>query len=1225
MVRSQLRHIPQYFRRSTPNAEDWSAVVPRDREWEEAYRSRWQHDKIVRSTHGVNCTGSCSWKIYVKDGIITWETQQTDYPTNGPNLPEYEPRGCPRGASFSWYLYSPLRVKYPYIRGELWRLWIEALKLSGGDEVKAWALIVEDPARSIRYKLARGKGGLIRVKHEQVFRLISAALIYTIKKFGPDRVFGFTPIPAMSMVSYAAGTRFLSLLGGVSISFYDWYCDLPPASPQVWGEQTDVPESADWYNSSYIMMWGSNVPMTRTPDAHFMIEARYRGAKIVAISPDYTDNVKFGDLWIHPKPGTDGALAMSMVHVVLKEFFVNRQVDYFTQYVSTHTDLPFLVILKRDGEGYVPENFLVAADMGFNVENAEWKPTVWDTLSGQPVIPNGSVGFRWGKDTGKWNLELSSDGRPIQPLLTFLGIEDAVIPVKFPHFREDGVKTVLSRGVPAKRIKGVGGELLVTTVFDLLLAHFGVGRGLLGDYPEGYDDPKPYTPAWQEGVTGVNRSVAIRVARELAENAELTRGRSMIIMGSGINHWYHSDQTYRAILSLVILTGCQGVNGGGWAHYVGQEKVRPLEGWTTLAFALDWVRPARQQNGTSFFYFAADQWRYEEGSADILLSPLAKRFSGLHYADFNVMAVRLGWLPFYPQFNVNPLSLASQVSWSVKVETGPVSKQIAGMLRDGRIRFAVEDPDNPINSPKILFVWRANILSASGKGHEYFLKHMLGTTNSVMGREVGRPKFLVWREEALTGKLDLLVDINFRMDGTALYSDIVLPAATWYEKYDISSTDLHPFVHPFNPAVDPLWESRSDWDTFTGLAKAFSELAAKHFTGKALDVVAFPLLHDTPDEIAQPRGRVEDWSEQGEEPVPGKTTQKLVVVERDYAHVYDMMTSLGPLVLSQGVGTKGVSFIPKEEYEELAVELGRVSDGVATGCVKIGDARSVAEVILALSGATNGTVAVKGWESLEKKCGVGLKDLAEGHAEVRVRFADLVDQPRRVITTPVWSGIEKEGKQYTAFAVNVERKVPWRTFTGRQQFYIDHELYREFGDSLPTYRPPINFEPFLEGELSSAVRGKFIKARWITPHNKWSVHTTYVDNLRMLTLFRGGPTVWLNDKDAEDAGIRDNDWVEVFSRNGVMVARAVVSHRIPRGAAFSYHAQDRTVNVPASQITGTRGGLHNSVTRIRMKPTQMVGGYAQLSYAFNYWGPVGPQRDTIVLIRRMEEVSWLED
>ena len=72
---------------------------------------------MVRSTHGVNCTGSCSWKVYVKDGVITWESQAVDYPTTGNDMPEYEPRGCPRGASVSWYTYSPTRVRYPYARG----------------------------------------------------------------------------------------------------------------------------------------------------------------------------------------------------------------------------------------------------------------------------------------------------------------------------------------------------------------------------------------------------------------------------------------------------------------------------------------------------------------------------------------------------------------------------------------------------------------------------------------------------------------------------------------------------------------------------------------------------------------------------------------------------------------------------------------------------------------------------------------------------------------------------------------------------------------------------------------------------------------------------------------------------------------------------------------------------------------------------------------------------
>ena len=104
----------------------------------------------------------------------------------------------------------------------------------------------------------------MRASWDEVADLVAAAHVHTIKRYGPDRVVGFSPIPAMSMASYAAGTRFLSLIGGVCLSFYDWYADLPPASPQIWGDQTDVPESADWWNASYLMMWGSNIPH----DAH---------------------------------------------------------------------------------------------------------------------------------------------------------------------------------------------------------------------------------------------------------------------------------------------------------------------------------------------------------------------------------------------------------------------------------------------------------------------------------------------------------------------------------------------------------------------------------------------------------------------------------------------------------------------------------------------------------------------------------------------------------------------------------------------------------------------------------------------------------------------------------------------------------------------------------------------------------------------------------------------
>lgn len=230
------------------------------------YRDRWSYDKVVRSTHGVNCTGSCSWKVYVKDDIITWEAQRTDYPSVGPDRAEYEPRGCPRGAAFSWYTYSPTRVRYPYVRGVLLDLFRAAKARNGGDPVAAWAEIVGTPELRQRYVSARGKGGFVRAHWDEAAELAAAAQVHTIKAWGPDRVAGFSPIPAMSMVSQGVGARYHALLGAPMLSFYDWYADLPVASPQVFGDQTDVPESGDWWDAAYLIMWGSNIPVTRTPD-----------------------------------------------------------------------------------------------------------------------------------------------------------------------------------------------------------------------------------------------------------------------------------------------------------------------------------------------------------------------------------------------------------------------------------------------------------------------------------------------------------------------------------------------------------------------------------------------------------------------------------------------------------------------------------------------------------------------------------------------------------------------------------------------------------------------------------------------------------------------------------------------------------------------------------------------------------------------------------------------
>ena len=1197
-----------------------------NRRWEKLYRQRWAHDKVVRTTHGVNCTGSCSWNVYVKQGIITWEHQATDYPSCGANIPGYEPRGCPRGASFSWYEYSPVRIKYPYVRGRLWRLWQDA-KTNHDNPIDAWASIVEDPAKEKEYKAARGHGGMVRVHRKEALELIAASLLYTIKNYGPDRIAGFTPIPAMSMLSFGAGVRFLSLLGGEVLSFYDWYADLPPASPQVWGEQTDVPESADWYNSSYIIMWGSNIPLTRTPDAHFMTEVRYKGTKVVAVSPDYAENVKFADDWLAPEPGTDSAVAQGMTYVILNEFYHQQTEPYFLDYAKRYSDLPFWVELipsQAEPTHMTAGRYVRINDLAADVTtNADWKTVVYDQKQAAFVVPNGTLGQHYDQGA-KWNLELTDEkGQSIDPLLSAADLADAqTVEIDFPAFSNDG-NSVINRHIPAKKQKFAdGSEHWLVTVYDLLLAQYGVKRFVDDNLAakDENDAASAFTPAWQESRTGVKASLVTQVAREFAQTAAKTRGKCMVIMGGGINHWFNADMNYRSIINLLMLCGCVGVQGGGWAHYVGQEKLRPQEGWANITFANDWQPGgARQQQGTSWYYFATDQWRYEEMDNQAQYSPVYRgqhRF--VHNADYTQMAIRLGWLPSYPQFNRSSLSFAKDYQTT---DLAAITQRVIAELKSGQLQFAAEDPDAKVNHPKNFFLWRSNLFASSGKGAEYFMKHLLGTENGLLAQPNRKlkPESMVWRDEETTGKLDLVVDMDFRMVSTAMYSDVVLPAATWYEKEDLSSTDMHPFIHPFNKAISPMWEAKSDWQQFKQLAQIFSQMAQKYLPEPVYDLKTQPLGHGTPGELGQPLGQIRDWKKGECEPVPGQTLPSFKLIKRDYGQVYEKFVALGPNLV------KNYGYDVSPEYQTLKEMLGTVKTGIASGCPKLDEDRNVAEAILRLSTASNGRLADLAWQKKAAKTGESLADIGRGHADDVMTFASITAQPQEAYPTPIGTSAKHGGDRYSPFSLNVERQVPWETLTGRQQFYLDHELFLDFGEGLATFKPSLPPQVMGPADLAVQPAAKEVTLRYMTPHGKWNIHTMYYDNLEMLTLFRGGPTVWMSPSDAEKIDVKDNDWVELYNRNGVVTARAVVSHRMPIGSLYMYHAQDNEIYEPLSTITGNRGGSHNAPTQIHVKPTHMAGGYAQLSYGWNYYGPTGNQRDLYANVRKLEKVNWNED
>ena len=275
----------------------------------------------------------------------------------------------------------------------------------------------------------------------------------------------------------------------------------------------------------------------------------------------------------------------------------------------------------------------------------------------------------------------------------------------------------------------------------------------------------------------------------------------------------------------------------------------------------------------------------------------------------------------------------------------------------------------------------------------------------------------------------------------------------------------------------------------------------------------------------------------------------LKVVERPYPDIYKMYSALGPNVAKPGgVGAKGVSWSCAPEYEQLKARLGVVSEpGVSEGMPRIDNAKDACEIMLALSPESNGDVGVRSWAGLEKQTGFKLNDSSRPVQDQHLTFEGITARPTKGFTSPNWSGIEVHGRTYAPFELNVQRLVPFHTLTGRQHFYMDHEWMRGLGEALPVYRPPLSLAAI--GEISGPRiprTDKDLVLNFLSPHSKWSIHSSYSDNHIMRELSRGGGEIWLNNDDAASAGIADNDWLECFERE-----RRVHG---PRGGEPSYPA-----------------------------------------------------------------------
>ncbi|MFB6157481.1 MAG: molybdopterin-dependent oxidoreductase, partial [Haloferacaceae archaeon] len=342
------------------------------REWEDLYREQWDWDAVARSTHSVNCTGSCSWNVYVKNGQVWREEQAGDYPQFDESVPDPNPRGCQKGACYTDYVNADHRVTEPLVRVD-------------------WS--ADDPSPE-----GRGDARWKQVSWDEALAAIADHVIDEVVAGRYDAISGFTPIPAMSPVSFAAGSRLINLLGGLSHSFYEWYSDLPPGQPITWGTQTDNAESADWYNADYIIAWGSNINVTRIPDAKYFLEAAYDGTKRVGVFPDYSQTAIHTDEWLAPDAGSDIALALGMARTIVDEGL------YDEAHLKEQTDMPLLVREDTD-------KFLRASDvsgLGGGVDDPG-KTFVMLDREGRPRVAPGSLGDRDGQHDHDASIALDFD------------------------------------------------------------------------------------------------------------------------------------------------------------------------------------------------------------------------------------------------------------------------------------------------------------------------------------------------------------------------------------------------------------------------------------------------------------------------------------------------------------------------------------------------------------------------------------------------------------------------------------------------------------------------------------------------------------------------------------------------------------------------------------------------------------------------------------------------
>jgi len=329
----------------------WASPMVEYRGWEDLYRSKWQWDRVVRSSHFVNCwyQAHCAWDVYVKDGLVWREEQAGDYPSVRADVPDFNPRGCQKGACYSARMYDHARVKYPLKRvGE------------------------------------RGSGRWERLSWEQALGEIADRVIDTITTEGPDRIV-WSLGPLYTFGTFAAGQLRLSrLLDSGGLDMNTEIGDGHPGAAVTFGKIVAERSADDYFFSDIVLIWGCNPIYTQIPNAHFWTEARYRGVEIVTIAPDYNASAIHADQWIPLNVGTDAAFALSLCQVIVSEGL------HDVAFMREQTDLTCLV--RADTGRFLRQSDMVAEGSAevvymYDEQTKRLVETPRDTLALGAIVP----------------------------------------------------------------------------------------------------------------------------------------------------------------------------------------------------------------------------------------------------------------------------------------------------------------------------------------------------------------------------------------------------------------------------------------------------------------------------------------------------------------------------------------------------------------------------------------------------------------------------------------------------------------------------------------------------------------------------------------------------------------------------------------------------------------------------------------------------------------------